>query len=106
MARRTFLAPSSVVMTLEAAVTDSQQVLDGADLRGAPYGPKWSAPWWHFLALVEAGRADAVPKGFARRLLEKCAQQYLPFFPRGDLPPGKDARTDVMCFCALGCVLT
>jgi hypothetical protein len=76
-------------------------------LQGDPYWPKWSAPWWHFLALVEAGRTDAVPQGFARRLLEHCAKHYVPFFPRtaAELPPGKDMRTDVMCFCALGCLL-
>jgi hypothetical protein len=93
---------------LEKAIADSHHVLATADLRGDPYWPKWSAPWWHFLALVEAGRADAVPRGFAHRLLEKCAAHYLPFFPRTpeQLPPGKDARTDVMCFCALGSVLT
>jgi hypothetical protein len=92
----------------KAGIADSARVLAQTDLSGDPYWPKWSAPWWHFLALVEIGRADAVPVGFAKRLLEKCAQHYLPFFPRtaAELPPGKDARTDVMCFCALGCVLS
>lgn len=98
----------SAGMSLDEAVADSVRVLTTTDLSGDPYWPKWSAPWWHFLALVEAGRADAVPRGFARRFLEKCARHYLPFFPRTpeELPAGKDAKHDVMCFCALGCVMS
>jgi hypothetical protein len=66
----------------EVGIADSVRVLAQTELEGDPYWPKWSAPWWHFLALVEMGRADAVPEGFARRLLKKCARHYLPFFPR------------------------
>jgi hypothetical protein len=81
----------------EAGIADSVRVLAQADLSGDPYWPKWNAPWWHFLLLVEIGRADAVPPGFARRLLEKCARYYPPVF---------GPRREDLCFCAAGCVLT
>ncbi len=70
-----------------------------------PYWPKWNSPWWHVLALREAGVTPP-----ADALVALCAateRHYLRFFPRRPeaLPPGKSSRTDVMCFCALASLL-
>mgnify|MGYP001498731682 CR=1 FL=1 len=72
-----------------------------------PYWPKWDSPWWHVFALREAGHPELVPREILVALVEKSARHYLPFFPRAPevLPAGKSARTDVMCFCALGSLL-
>jgi len=96
---------------LEEAVAHSVAYLGSAEAAASlardPYWPKWNSPWWHALALLEAGRAAAIPGGAARALMEASASHYLPFFPRGeaDLPAGKDWYRQVMCHCALGSLL-
>ena len=70
-----------------------------------PYWPKWDSPWWHVLALREAGVEP--PEEAVRALVEACERHYVPFFPRSaaELPHGKTLRHHVMCFCALGSLL-
>jgi hypothetical protein len=94
-----------------AAVAQSLAYLRSAAARASiardPYWPKWDSPWWHVLALREAGQPELVPREVLVELVEAATRHYLPFFPRPPevLPPGKDARTDVICFCALGSLL-
>jgi|HubBroStandDraft_6_1064221.scaffolds.fasta_scaffold03232_6 hypothetical protein len=78
-----------------------------ASIARDPYWPKWDSPWWHVLALREAGQPEVVPREVLVELVEAATRHYLPFFPRPPevLPPGKNARTDVICFCALGSLL-
>ena len=78
-----------------------------ASIARDPYWPKWDSPWWHVLALRVAGQAELVPREVLVELVEAVTRHYLSFFPRPPevLPSGKNARTDVMCFCALGSLL-
>jgi hypothetical protein len=96
---------------LIAAVAQSLAYLRSDAARASiardPYWPKWDSPWWHVLALREAGQPELVPREVLVELVAAATRHYLPFFPRPPelLPPGKSARTDVMCFCALGSLL-
>ncbi len=76
-----------------------------ASLAKDPYWPKWDSPWWHVLALREAG-VDP-PEEAVAELVAACERHYLPYFPRSaaELPPGKTLRHHVLCFCALGCLM-
>jgi len=76
-----------------------------ASIARDPYWPKWDSPWWHVLALREAGYA--VPPEILVELCAATERHYLTIFPRHPevLPPGKSSRTDVMCFCALASLL-
>ena len=69
-----------------------------ASIARDPYWPKWDSPWWHVLALREAGQPELVPREVLVELAEAATRHYLPFFPRPPevLPPGKSARTDVI----------
>ncbi len=79
-----------------------------ASLAKDPYWPKWNSPWWHVLALREAGHAHAVPREVLSALLEASARHYVPYFPRSaaELPPGLTMRSNVLCHCALGSLLS
>lgn len=70
-----------------------------------PYWPKWDSPWWHVLALKEAGVEP--PRAAVKALVGAASGRYLRFFPKSaaELPEGKSMRTDVICFCALGSLL-
>jgi hypothetical protein len=76
-----------------------------ASIARDPYWPKWDSPWWHVLALREAG--VAAPPELVAALCAASERHYLTIFPRAPeaLPEGKSMRTDVMCFCALGSLL-
>ena len=91
------------------AVADSLQYLRSeaarASIASDPYWPKWHSPWWHVLALHEAGVTP--PREAVVMLAEGASRHYLTLFPRAPeaLPAGKSLDTDVMCFCALGSLL-
>src|SRR5512138_3218104 len=76
-----------------------------ASLEKDPYWPKWHSPWWHLLALREAGVEP--PRDAVRAVVGAATRRYLPFIPKSEaeLPPGKSLRYDVWCFCALGSLL-
>src|SRR5512142_945453 len=98
-------------LPLAAAVADSLAYLRSpaaaASIARDPYWPKWHAPWWHVLALEDAGRLDAVPEATLRALMERAREHFVPFFPRdaAELPPGKDLWLHVVCHCALATLL-
>ena len=91
------------------AVAHSIAYLSSAEARASiakdPYWPKWDSPWWHLLALYEAGLE--LPRDAVTELVSAAERHYLPYFPRTDaeLPPGKTMRHHVICFCALGSLL-
>lgn len=68
------------------------------------YWPKWDSPWWHILALKEAGALHEVPHSFLDALLQQADQQYIKSFPltEAELPEGCNPYRDILCFCALG----
>lgn len=70
------------------------------------YWPKWNTPWWHLLLLHEMGLTEQIPVDRLTQLGEQARRQYLPFFPvrAEELPPGIDARRQIACHCALGCL--
>ncbi|MBL8957574.1 MAG: hypothetical protein JNK82_42765 [Myxococcaceae bacterium] len=76
-----------------------------ASIAKDPYWPKWHSPWWHVMAVREAG--FEVPREALVALCEAAERHYLRSFPRAPevLPPGKSPKTDVVCFCALATLL-
>ncbi len=98
-------------LPLAAAVADSLAYLRSpaaaASIARDPYWPKWHSPWWHVLALEDAGRLEAVPEATLRALMERAREHFVPFFPTdaAQLPPGKDLWLHVVCHCALATLL-
>ena len=96
---------------LSRAVADSVDYLRSpralASLENDPYWPKWDSPWWHVLALEEAGEVAAIPRSMVQALMDATGRHYVPFFPKheSELPPGKDFYAHVICHCALGLLL-
>jgi len=86
-----------------AAVAQSLAYLRSAAARASiardPYWPKWDSPWWHVLALREAGHPELVPREVFVELVEASTRHYLSFFPRPPevLPPGKRALVSTSC---------
>ncbi len=78
-----------------------------ASLARDPYWPKWNSPWWHVLALEEAGATDAIPADIAEALMKSASSFYLPFFPTraSEMPAGEDWYRRVICHCGLGSLL-
>jgi hypothetical protein len=97
--------------SLHAAVADSVAYLGSPEAEASiardPYWPKWHSPWWHVLALEEAGHLDAVPAGVLLALMERTRQHFVPSFPvdPSELPAGKDWWLDVICPGALSTLL-
>lgn len=97
--------------SLAPAIADSLAYLRSPEAAGSlardPYWPKWHSPWWHVLALEEAGHLDAVPEELLRALMDRTREHFVPFFPRdaSELPAGKDFWLHVICHCALATLL-
>jgi hypothetical protein len=72
-----------------------------------PYWPKWDSPWWHILAMDEAGAGADIPPAGTALLAEAFARHYPPVFPKteAELPPGLTFERHILCHCALGCAL-
>lgn len=70
------------------------------------YWPKWSAPWWHMLLLLEIGEARRIPERAVTGMIDGLRAFPIKIFPVApdDVPPGTDLRRDILCHCALGSV--
>ena len=104
-------SPGRSSSRLDEALADSRAYLRSdlatASLAKSCYWPKWDSPWWHVLALIEAGHVEQIPKATLLAIYAACQHDLLPFFPTSpeQLPPGTDPRIAIPCHCQLGCLL-
>jgi hypothetical protein len=70
------------------------------------YWPKWHAPWWHMLLLLELGEARRIPARTVRAMVAALDALPLHTFPLGpeDWPAGLEPARHASCHCALGSV--
>ncbi len=101
------LVPSAAVGEgIEASV----RYLDGdpalASIGEDPYWPKWGSPWWHMLLLFELGEARRIPEKVVARMISALEAFPLKIFPITPEEFGSaNPSRDVMCHCALGCMV-
>lgn len=89
-------------ITASAAYLASDAAL--ASLGGDPYWPKWDSPWWHMLALFEAGEAARIPARATSAMVAAMERWPLHELPlrAADVPAGLDPYLHAPCHCALG----
>lgn len=77
-------------------------------MRPDPYWPKWTASWWKVQALRETGNLDLLGPKYMESYLSACEAHYVHLFPliEADIPPGCDPYRNILCFCALGTLLS
>ncbi|MDQ7826950.1 MAG: GNAT family N-acetyltransferase [Candidatus Eremiobacteraeota bacterium] len=93
---------------VEEAVSQSLSYLGSGkvmdDLGRDPYWPKWTAPWWHMMALHEAGLSHRIPRPAISAMSERLSSHYLHHFPltEEEIPAGADPYRHIICHCAMG----
>ena len=71
------------------------------------YWPKWSHPWWGIMSLYDLNRSSMIPQSVLWSLLTRVEKNCLKIFPifEEELPERLDPFREIICFCALGCLL-
>jgi hypothetical protein len=93
----------AIAESVHYLASDAAQRSIDADL----YWPKWDSPWWHMLLLYEMGEVRRIPERAVAKMVEALDRFPLKLFPiaPGELPATADPHRDVLCHCALGCMV-
>jgi hypothetical protein len=90
------------------AIADSLRYLGSdaavASIAADVYWPKWDSPWWHMLALFEAGEVRRIPERAVSAMVRGLAEFPVKVFPAPPdvVPAGTDPTTGIACHCQLG----